>query len=234
MQSMVGKLLVASPYIDNPGFDRDLILVLESSERGSVGIVLNRPVAVRGGLSGLDSAGRDAGDPDAGESGAGQRANPRFSADFPLPADTPLEAMGVDDGDADDGDVGKAQAIAEFTAKLMGQCNVSIGGPVRGSVTALSIPRGKASIRVQNVTLQNAARILIDHRPRVFLGHVAWQPEELQHQVQKGVWLTLPARPDLVMGEPSEMWSSALRRVGLSVLKSALKLKHIPADPSCN
>jgi putative transcriptional regulator len=41
-----GRLLVASPLLTDPNFDRTVVLVLEDSDEGALGIVLNRPTYV--------------------------------------------------------------------------------------------------------------------------------------------------------------------------------------------
>jgi putative transcriptional regulator len=41
--STKGRLLVATPLLTDPNFDRTVILVLEDSEEGALGLVLNRP-----------------------------------------------------------------------------------------------------------------------------------------------------------------------------------------------
>ena len=40
---LAGRLLVATPVLGDPNFDRTVVLVLEHSEEGAVGLVLNRP-----------------------------------------------------------------------------------------------------------------------------------------------------------------------------------------------
>jgi putative transcriptional regulator len=40
---MVGRLLVASPSLEDPNFTRTVILLLAHSDEGALGIVLNRP-----------------------------------------------------------------------------------------------------------------------------------------------------------------------------------------------
>jgi len=47
MDTLKGRLLVATPLLGDPNFDRAVILVLEHSDEGALGLVLNRP-------SGLD------------------------------------------------------------------------------------------------------------------------------------------------------------------------------------
>src|SRR6056297_2984716 len=41
-----GKLLLAAPALDDPNFDRAVVLVLDHDEDGALGVVLNRPSSV--------------------------------------------------------------------------------------------------------------------------------------------------------------------------------------------
>ena len=43
---LTGRLLVATPALGDPNFDRTIVLVLAHSEEGAVGVVLNRPLDV--------------------------------------------------------------------------------------------------------------------------------------------------------------------------------------------
>jgi putative transcriptional regulator len=47
MESLKGMLLVAAPVLEDPNFRRSVILLLEHTEEGAVGVVLNRPAEVR-------------------------------------------------------------------------------------------------------------------------------------------------------------------------------------------
>ncbi len=38
-----GRLLVATPPLDDPNFDRTVIYVLEHHDEGALGVVINRP-----------------------------------------------------------------------------------------------------------------------------------------------------------------------------------------------
>lgn len=44
-ESLAGQLLVASPMLDDPNFARTVVLLLEHTEDGALGLVLNRPSA---------------------------------------------------------------------------------------------------------------------------------------------------------------------------------------------
>ena len=42
-ESLRGKLLIASPALDDPNFERSVVLITEHSDEGAMGIVLNHP-----------------------------------------------------------------------------------------------------------------------------------------------------------------------------------------------
>ena len=46
-QSLRGRLLVSTPGLSDPNFDRTVVLVLEHDEDGALGLILNRPSATR-------------------------------------------------------------------------------------------------------------------------------------------------------------------------------------------
>ncbi len=46
VSSLTGRLLVASPALADPNFDRAVVLLLDHDEEGSLGVVLNRPTPV--------------------------------------------------------------------------------------------------------------------------------------------------------------------------------------------
>lgn len=43
MESLRGQLLIASPQLSDPNFERSVVLITEHGEEGAMGIVLNRP-----------------------------------------------------------------------------------------------------------------------------------------------------------------------------------------------
>ncbi|WP_424213556.1 YqgE/AlgH family protein [Streptomyces sp. BI20] len=46
VSSLTGRLLVATPALADPNFDRTVVLLLDHDEQGSLGVVLNRPTPV--------------------------------------------------------------------------------------------------------------------------------------------------------------------------------------------
>jgi len=62
VSSLTGRLLVATPALADPNFDRAVVLLLDHDEEGSLGVVLNRPTPVDVGDI-LEGWGDLAGDP---------------------------------------------------------------------------------------------------------------------------------------------------------------------------
>lgn len=62
VSSLTGRLLVATPALTDPNFDRAVVLLLDHDEEGSLGVVLNRPTPVGVGDI-LEGWGELAGDP---------------------------------------------------------------------------------------------------------------------------------------------------------------------------
>jgi putative transcriptional regulator len=62
VSSLTGRLLVATPALADPNFDRAVVLLLDHDEEGSLGVVLNRPTPVGVGDI-LEGWGALAGDP---------------------------------------------------------------------------------------------------------------------------------------------------------------------------
>ena len=56
-----GRLLLATPPLEDPNFDRTVVYMLEHHDDGAVGVVLNRPTDEELGEP-LDRVGRPAGD----------------------------------------------------------------------------------------------------------------------------------------------------------------------------
>ncbi|CAL9556573.1 hypothetical protein SUDANB145_04532 [Streptomyces sp. enrichment culture] len=62
VSSLTGRLLVATPALTDPNFERAVVLLLDHDEEGSLGVVLNRPTPVGVGDI-LDGWAALAGDP---------------------------------------------------------------------------------------------------------------------------------------------------------------------------
>jgi hypothetical protein len=63
MDSLRGRLLIASPVLVDPNFHRTVVLIMEHSEEGALGVVLNRPTELAVGEAVPDLAELADGDP---------------------------------------------------------------------------------------------------------------------------------------------------------------------------
>jgi putative transcriptional regulator len=66
---------------------------------------------------------------------------------------------------------------------------------------------------------------------RAFVGHAGWGPGQLDSELERGDWITEPARrEDAFAAAPTELWASVLTRMGGSYALVA----RMPSDPSVN
>src|SRR5882724_955704 len=92
--SLRGRLLVATPALGDPNFDRTVVLMLEHTPEGAVGLVLNRPSGTD-----LDEGGAEGFQPLLGDIGLANMGGPprgidavRLFAGYAGWADAQLEA----------------------------------------------------------------------------------------------------------------------------------------------
>ncbi|WP_055566702.1 MULTISPECIES: YqgE/AlgH family protein [Streptomyces] len=183
VSSLTGRLLVATPALADPNFDRAVVLLLDHDEKGSLGVVLNRPTPVdvadilegwgelagapgvvfQGGPVSLDSALGVAVIP--GEKGAPPRARPRAGARSPVPAD-PIGFRRVH------GAIGLVdlEAPPELLASALGSL-------------------------------------------RIFAGYSGWGPGQLENELAEGAWYVVESEPgDVSSPDPERLWRAVLRR----------------------
>lgn len=66
---------------------------------------------------------------------------------------------------------------------------------------------------------------------RVFTGHAAWDPRQLEAEIIAGGWFVVDALPDDPLSPlPEELWSEVLRRQGGRLAR----LANFPPDPTAN
>ncbi|HTX46037.1 MAG TPA: YqgE/AlgH family protein [Solirubrobacteraceae bacterium] len=66
---------------------------------------------------------------------------------------------------------------------------------------------------------------------RAFVGHSGWGPGQLDTEIERGDWITEPARrEDAFSQDPAALWPSVLTRMGGSYALVA----RMPPDPSVN
>lgn len=118
---------------------------------------------------------------------------------------------------------------------------IHVGGPVSGPLLALHTHQALAEMEIVPGVFFAAQREHLerllrepDESYRVFLGHAGWAGGQLEKELQQGAWLTTPATAQFVFSEASDLWRRVTQHIGQSILTSALKIKHLPDEPSLN
>ncbi len=181
MDSIRGQLLIAGPTLQDPNFWRTVVLIVEHSEDGALGLVLNRP------------------------------------------SDTTV-----------------AEAVPQLDGLVDPDVEVRVGGPVQpNSLIVLADfedHEDAALIAFDSVGVLGAGtdpETIADRvrTARAFAGHSGWGPGQLDDELERGDWITEPARwADAFETEPGELWGAVLERKGGSYALIA----RMPADPSVN
>jgi putative transcriptional regulator len=115
-----------------------------------------------------------------------------------------------------------------------------IGGPVQPSsvivLARLEDPSEAALLSFDDIGVIGAGDgsdgpVAGVRQGRAFVGHSGWGPGQLDAELERGDWITEPARREDAFSEkPGELWSTVLTRMGGSYALVA----RMPPDPSVN
>ncbi|SCK20932.1 YqgE/AlgH family protein [Streptomyces sp. WMMB 322] len=195
VSSLTGRLLVATPVLADPNFDRAVVLLLDHDAEGSLGVVLNRPTPVdvvdilepwaalagepgvvfQGGPVSLDAALGVAVVP--ASQGRGHAAGERPGAAARDGDGSPGEA----DGEGGDGPLGWRR--------------------VHGAIGLVDLEAPPELLAAELGSL------------RIFAGYAGWGPGQLEKELSEGAWYVVESEPgDVSSPSPERLWRSVLRR----------------------
>lgn len=226
VSSLTGRLLVATPALADPNFDRAVVLLLDHDEEGSLGVVLNRPTPV--GVSDiLESWAELAGEPRVVFQGG------------PVSLDS---ALGVAVVPGETERVERAQRAERLERtdgadRPPGAPSVTGGGPARGPGVrgAAGDPIGWRRVHgaIGLVDLEAPPELLATAvgSLRIFAGYAGWGPGQLEEELSEGAWYVVESEPgDVSSPDPERLWRSVLRRQRSELAMVAT----YPDDPSLN
>ncbi len=132
-------------------------------------------------------------------------------------------------------------AVPQLEELVEGEELLYIGGPVQPSsvivLARLEDPSDAALISFDDIgVIGTPGEGDHDHvagvrQGRAFVGHSGWGPGQLDAELERGDWITEPARrEDAFSEEPGELWRTILTRMGGSYALVA----RMPTDPSVN
>jgi putative transcriptional regulator len=132
------------------------------------------------------------------------------------------------------------EAVPALVELVDGDEPLFIGGPVQPSsvivLARLEDPSDAALLSFDDVGVigagteseLSAAGV---RQGRAFVGHAGWGPGQLDGELERGDWITEPARrEDAFSDDPRELWTLVLTRMGGSYALVA----RMPPDPSVN
>ncbi len=183
MESLAGHLLFASTQLGDENFVKTVVLLIQHSEQGALGVVVNRPTCKT------------------------------------------IKELWQEVGDA----------------RCECEQPVYLGGPVSGPLMSVHTDGSLAEVEILPglffAAKKNHLDELVlqrDHAFKLFIGHAAWSPGQLEDEIEAGAWRTTPATTEYVFYEGEGLWEDGSKRMGASMLQSILKIKHVPEDPSMN
>ncbi|MFT2019655.1 YqgE/AlgH family protein [Streptomyces sp. 796.1] len=213
VSSLTGRLLVATPALADPNFDRAVVLLLDHDEEGSLGVVLNRPTPVGVGDI-LEAWAALAGEPGVIFQGG------------PVSLDSAL-GVAVVPGEPGAGGrrvTGTAPPPTGGGTAAPSRARVSTGDPIGWRRVHGAI--GLVDLEAPPELLAPAVGSL-----RIFAGYAGWGPGQLEEELAEGAWYVVESEPgDVSSPDPEQLWRSVLRRQRSELAMVAT----YPDDPSLN
>jgi len=180
---LTNQFLIAMPGMDDPNFAQTVTLVCEHSERGALGIIINRPLTM-----------------DLGEV---------------------FEQLGLD-----------------ASQSHVSRQSVLLGGPVqtdRGFVLHSPGAGFESTLPVSERLHLTTSRDILDalasgqgpERAIVALGYAGWEAGQLEDEMARNAWLTVPVDVSLLFDVPAEdRWQAAGRLLGINLLHLSSDAGH--------
>ena len=115
------------------------------------------------------------------------------------------------------------------------------GGPVEGEVVVIhERPTPDVELNEPGVYLTSDKEDFVaicqqsTSRYRVFSGYAGWRAGQLEDELKQGGWLVWKISKEEIFADCDEIWQTAVRQIGHSILTDSLKVPHLPSDPSVN
>lgn len=220
--NLSGRLLIASPYLTDGNFMRSVIFMVRHDVEGAFGLLVNRPTDRR--FRELVESNACPGTPR--EDDEIYRGGP---VDGPLLALHDLAGVGEPCGPFDPSGEsllpgqsyshGVKCTIHDHPAEPWGSMSIELGNPpawITGDDDHLRILLKRPDARVRYVA-----------------DYSGWGPGQLDEELRLGGWLVGEGDPDIIFGDPDEVWEQAVQRCGKQVLAEMAPGVRF-GDPSMN
>ena len=204
-QSLTGHLLVASSLVTDPTYTGGVCLIMHQDEEHTIGVMLNRPLRPT---------------PDAIKAVFGDQPTlPNRLG--PLHRTSDSDSPTVTDAT----DPERPQAPEEVKVPGTGADQMSpwrmihFGGPLSGPVLAIHQGSQFAEAETGNGIYLAAQKQHLENLfrqesipYRLIVGHLGWQTEQVENEIDAGIWHVLPATVESVFSPAADMWPQLIRR----------------------
>lgn len=126
----------------------------------------------------------------------------------------------------------------DYDADVSEDLFVYVGGPVEGPLILLHQDRDLSEETVLPgvflSTRRDAVERLVrleDCAVRLFAGHSGWGPQQLEGEIEQGVWLTIAADEFHIFSDAETLWQRACKSFGDQIVAAPL---HGPSHPGLN
>ena len=193
-EDLNGRLLVASPNLNDGHFLRSVVLVVRHDEEGAFGLVTNRPTERR--LRNLDL--QTAEKLEIRDDDLLYRGGP---VDGPLLALHSIPGIGAPCGPGDDQ---SSIHLQDNPAEAFGEMSLKF------DPSPIWLTGDQEHVRV--LARRRDATV------RFFSGYSGWGPRQLDYELSVGGWLIADADVEIVFGDVDHSWDLAVKRCGRDVL----------------
>jgi putative transcriptional regulator len=189
MNPFTGHLLVASSLVTDPIYAGGVCLVVHQDEANVIGLMLNRPF---------------------------QPSPAAIATMFGNSNPTPISKKRLT-RQGTHHQFGSVGPKSEATQPLSGMLH--FGGPLSGPVVAIhqtsQYAEAETGIGIYVAAQKQHLESLVREQSspyRLIVGHLGWQWEQLDAEIEAGFWHVVPAIADTVFGSAKEMWPRLIRR----------------------
>ena len=128
-----------------------------------------------------------------------------------------------------------------FRRRFSEKVRPSFGGPVTGPLMAIHM---KASLGERQFlpgvffsgTEENVLKLIwrAEQPCKIFMGYAGWGPGQLDYEVEQAIWRVVPATPEQIFSEDSDLWEQLSRQASRRQIRIMFNIRDIPADPLLN
>ena len=117
------------------------------------------------------------------------------------------------------------------------------GGPMGGPVFAIHRDESLGEVEIAGDVFISAKaesiQQLFDQNPddyRIFLGIAGWRPDQLESEIEQGLWYVMDSDPDDIFDDSTWLWEKSMFRFGEYALCDVvgIPVNKLPLDPSLN